>query len=66
MIQDQGLDIVHAPQVGRGTTGGSAQTIFCAQGPGWHVYDGGFHMLPKRMAHSIDDFCSVNFDVAMQ
>ena len=31
----------------RGNTGGRGIMIVRPQGPGWHVYEGGFHMLPK-------------------
>ena len=45
MIQDQGRRPTIVPT--RGTTGGRRTTIARPQGPGWHVYGGGFHMLPK-------------------
>ena len=45
MIRDQGRSPTIEPT--RGTTGGRGTTIVRPQGPGWHVYGGGFHMLPK-------------------
>ena len=47
MIQDQGRPAPQTNEVDRGTTGGRAPTIVRAEGPGWHIYRGSFHMLPK-------------------
>jgi len=48
MIQDQrGGARPGTTNPTRGTIGGQAQTIHLANGPGWHIYSGDFHMLPK-------------------
>ena len=48
MIQDQGGGSrPGTANPTRDTIGRQAQTIHFVHGPGWHLYSGGFHMLPE-------------------